>query len=993
MERLVMRVWRRLFRPFAYFAELERAIGNPKTVLDVGCGYPSPIRWFSRKFYSVGVDAFEPSIVKSRAEGIHNDYIKANVLEIGAKVKPKSFDCVVALDLIEHLEKEDGFKLLEMMETIARERVVVFTPNGFVPQGEYDGNAWQIHLSGWSPEEMKKRGYRIVGINGLKLLRGEYAEIQYKPAFLWEIVSDTTQLVLRWFPKAAFQMMCIKDMTAKPPKRKNAAVAMLLLALLSMATASCTRAQVASGAGNGVTVLRVTRQVVLAGVTRLGVNLGDQAYYDSGQLLKNLLYRNPGFEGMHYRSIFHCQLGGPTRCEDTWGAQFPADFWDGASYTVLVGGAAGQRGTVTASGQVGGAFALALEPNGGGGRAVASGDWISVEKEIPGDPAAGWWPKTEGGAQLEAERADLPPGGLGRQALRMEAAGPGQMAQVNSYFDSLEGMTFVRLRGHYRLSFMAKGLNGGAVLHVHVGRLAPGLRRYVDLDVRLTPEWKTYNEEFSAAEVNLPPAPVEAGFSVTGGSLLLDDVDLERTDGDLANRTAYRDDVVETLKELHPGVLRLMASNAGLGSTIDNLLAPPLARQRSGFHLWYGSVEDIPMGIPEFLELCREVGADPWIVAPTAMSLEEARTLTEYLAGGPETRGGAMRAAQGRREPWTQAFGTIHIELGNETWNSVFRGETMEDPSAYGQRANMVFTAMRSAAGAEAGRFDLIVGTQAVYAGRNGAILAAAPQANSLAFAPYLMFSVTQWANDDQLYGPLLAEPEEMSRDGIVTQAQASAGGRQLAVYEVNLHTTEGDAPQDVLDRFTPSEAAGIAVAGHMLRMMRDHGIRDEMLFSFPQYEFKRSDGKNVRLWGSVVQMGADGRKRPQFLAESMANRVIGGNLVRVDVSGENPTHDQPLGNNGVQLRNVHEIDAYAFQDGNRHGMVVFNYGLHASRRISLDGPGLNANTNIDLWRMVSPGPGATNEETVQVTVKEEKMRGTDLVLAPCSMVVLEWTE
>src|SRR5208282_1618848 len=127
-----------------------------------------------------------------------------------------------------------------------------------------------------------------------------------------------------------------------------------------------------------------------------------------------------------------------------------------------------------------------------------------------------------------------------------------------------------------------------------------------------------------------------------------------------------------------------------------------------------------------------------------------------------------------------------------------------------------------------------------------------------------------------------------------------------LAVYEVNLHTTEGSAPQAVLDRLAPSAAAGVAVAGHMLRMMRDHGIRDEMLYSLPQFGFRRDDGKIVRLWGSVVVMGADGRKRPQFLAESLANRAIRGNLVKVEVSGENPTRVQPPGNDGVNLRNVH---------------------------------------------------------------------------------------
>ena len=72
-----------------------------------------------------------------------------------------------------------------------------------------------------------------------------------------------------------------------------------------------------AGAGVGVTHLRVTREVILPGVTRLGINLGEQNFYDSGQMMKNLLYRNPGFEGMKYRSILHCTMGGAGQCVDT----------------------------------------------------------------------------------------------------------------------------------------------------------------------------------------------------------------------------------------------------------------------------------------------------------------------------------------------------------------------------------------------------------------------------------------------------------------------------------------------------------------------------------------------------------------------------------------------------------------------------------------------------------------------------------------------------
>lgn len=764
-----------------------------------------------------------------------------------------------------------------------------------------------------------------------------------------------------------------------------------LILMSAVASGPRTSSPVTAGAGAGVTHLRVTNQVILPGVTRLGINLGEQTYYDSGQMVKNLLYRNPGFEGMAYRSILHCMSSGPSICTDTRSSfTWPAEFWDGASFEVLDGAAAGRKGSVKSSGPSGGGYGLTLN---GAGSAIGQGDWLAVSKEFPGDPTSGWWPNVQGGAKFDAERKDLSPETAGHQALRIEAASPGQSAELKSYFDSMEGFTFVRLRGRYRLSFRAKGLAGTRTLHAHVKRIVNGNADYLEQDFPLTPAWANYHAEFTANEAIGPTGPVEAGFTVEGSSVLLDDVVLEQVDGDSTNLTAFRDEVLQTLRALQPGVLRLMSSNAQLGSTVDNLLAPPMGRQRPGYSVWQTTMEDIPVGIPEFLELCQEIGAEPWIVAPTAMSADEARHLAEYLSGSPATAGGTLRASSGRRDPWTRAFRTIHIELGNETWNGIFQGESMDDPAAYGRRADSIFKSFRAAAGADSSQFDLVVGSQAVNAWRSGEVLKAAPAANSLAIAPYLMHSVTHWANDDELYGPLLAQPEQMSRDGIVQETQAAANGRQLAVYEVNLHSTEGSAPQSALDRLTPSAAAGVAVTGHMLRMMRDHGVRDEMLFSLPQFRFKRSDGALVRLWGSVVEMGADGRSRPQLLAEIAANHAIRGNLIKVEISGENPTHDQPEGNDGVRLNGVHELDAYGFQDGKVHGLIVLNYGLHQSRKINIEAPGLNANSNAKLWHIVSPSPGANNEDQVHVTVREERLSNSDLELTPCSMVAITWTE
>lgn len=195
--------------------ELEKELKGCKSVLDVGCGSNSPIRFFSKNIYSEGMDIFLPSIEKSREKKIHNRYHQTNVLDIGKKFKKDSFDCVVALDLIEHLEKSDGLRLIKEMENIARNKIIILTPNGFLPHEEYDGNKYEAHKSGWNEKEMKDLGYKVTGINGIKFLRGDFARIKFQPKYFWWVASDMTQLFVRKRPEKAFQILCVKKKETK----------------------------------------------------------------------------------------------------------------------------------------------------------------------------------------------------------------------------------------------------------------------------------------------------------------------------------------------------------------------------------------------------------------------------------------------------------------------------------------------------------------------------------------------------------------------------------------------------------------------------------------------------------------------------------------------------------------------------------------------------------------------------------------------------------
>jgi SAM-dependent methyltransferase len=214
LMRIVRRVDRWYFEPFIGQSTrlIRRSVASVcGSLIDVGCGSASKVQAFSSELtYSVGVDISEDAVRESRNRGIHTAYAVIDITRLDQHFPSRSFDCVLASDVIEHLDKEAGDNLIRAMERIARRRVVIFTPNGFLPQRAYGGNPFQEHLSGWTVEEMKSRGYRVAGINGWKPLRGERA-IPRRPGWLTARLSLLTQPLVFARPRFAFQLLCVKD--------------------------------------------------------------------------------------------------------------------------------------------------------------------------------------------------------------------------------------------------------------------------------------------------------------------------------------------------------------------------------------------------------------------------------------------------------------------------------------------------------------------------------------------------------------------------------------------------------------------------------------------------------------------------------------------------------------------------------------------------------------------------------------------------------------
>lgn len=215
-KKLFSRAWSSSFGNLEkqFVKELNIAVGKVESILDVGCGFNSPVQLLSyRPKRLCGVDFHSPVIEQSKSKSIHDEYFKIPLLNINNKFRSNSFDCVLALDVIEHFKKNEALNLIQQIETIAREKIIIYTPNGFLPQSEEFGNPFQAHLSGWTVREMEALGYNVIGIEGLWFLRGYMAKIKWRPFRFWTAISLASQIITKKRPKIAFRLLCTKSLT------------------------------------------------------------------------------------------------------------------------------------------------------------------------------------------------------------------------------------------------------------------------------------------------------------------------------------------------------------------------------------------------------------------------------------------------------------------------------------------------------------------------------------------------------------------------------------------------------------------------------------------------------------------------------------------------------------------------------------------------------------------------------------------------------------
>ena len=133
----------------------------------------------------------------------------------------------------------------------------------------------------------------------------------------------------------------------------------------------------------------------------------------------------------------------------------------------------------------------------------------------------------------------------------------------------------------------------------------------------------------------------------------------------IPNVKGMRTDVVEALKNIKVPVLRWPGGCFADEYHWEDGIGPQENRKRMVNTNWGGVVEDNSFGTHEFLELCDQLGCEPYINANVGSgTVREMAEWVEYLNSEGDSTVVKKRWANGRKDPW----GVKYWGVGNESW-------------------------------------------------------------------------------------------------------------------------------------------------------------------------------------------------------------------------------------------------------------------------------------------------------------------------------------
>lgn len=197
---------------------LKSTIGNIKTILDLGCGDGTLMELLSygEKWQITGVDIYGKDIETARKRNFYKKLIRGDLLKTIKNNRLNSkYDVIFFSQAIEHVSRNQGERILDEIERLAKKRIIVGTPRGFMEQPHefLDGNPYQVHKSGWSIEDFTSRKYRVYGVGFLPIWShdGLGRNANVFTMFIANIISYLMSPIVYYFPTLAAGVIAVKD--------------------------------------------------------------------------------------------------------------------------------------------------------------------------------------------------------------------------------------------------------------------------------------------------------------------------------------------------------------------------------------------------------------------------------------------------------------------------------------------------------------------------------------------------------------------------------------------------------------------------------------------------------------------------------------------------------------------------------------------------------------------------------------------------------------
>ena len=678
---------------------------------------------------------------------------------------------------------------------------------------------------------------------------------------------------------------------------------------------------------------QVAEKPAVINVPRLGINLGEWVSWGAAQYPINIL-KNPGFEGIIERAIVIVKASDERGfLDDTVWTARPNSFWADAQFEVKSGYQAGARGVLFDSLAVG-SQGLPQFMVHGKAPALMPGDVVSLTRindEVL--PEQWWFSKNPLPGQLSVDSHDKRPGSTGVRSLALKPYND-KPVEVMSYLDAIGDRAgrLLPVNGEWRIRFWMRETEPGAKVTVRFRRLNGGSEVFFQESFQPMPNWQFFERTFKTADKG-SAGTLELNISSNGdsGRVLLDDVELGPVPKD--NATVFRPEVLAALKQLRPGYLRDWQGQ--LGDTVENRLADPFSRRPSRYRPGDGSA--FSYNLDEFFQLAQAVGAQPWIIIAPTMGDEELGTLGRYLA----------------KQIDVFHFNEMLVEFGNENWNAVFRPAGISDFKAHGEAATRAFQQLLAGANNHPA-LRTIVNGQYVNPWAALKMLDGTANAQALAIAPYFLFTLNK---SDNPLDKLFKQDNFITEEVHATQAR----GKELMVYEVNLHTTGGDAPSELRDKATTSAAAGAALAKRLMVAL-NLGVKRQCIYQLSQYDafVEQTQGNRglVKLWGVVRDLGEIPRVRPTGLVMSMLNQALPADIHLVKNKVREIDKD-------ITLTAFHRENGWA---------IAAVSAKPEEQNITINFPVNKSNASWRVLRLKSATPFSSNETTEDVRIVEEQI-------------------